>query len=73
MPQELLLQVTPETATNELLLKQHISKSIRVDAEEIQHIAILKRSIDARQKAVKFNLKVSIYFVDEPFQESNPL
>ena len=70
MPQELLLQVTPETATNELLLKQHISKLIRVDAEEIQHIAILKRSIDARQKAVKFNLKVSIYFVDEPFQES---
>ena len=70
MPQELLLQVTPEIATNELLLKQHISKSIRVDAKEIQHIAILKRSIDARQKAVKFNLKVSIYLVGESFQES---
>jgi uncharacterized FAD-dependent dehydrogenase len=70
MSQELLLQVTPETATNELLLKQHISKSIRVDAKEIQHIAILKRSIDARQKAVKFNLKVSIYLVGESFQES---
>ena len=65
MPQELLLQVTPEIAANELLLKQHISKSIRVDAEEIQHIAILKRSIDARQKTVKFNLKVSIYLVGE--------
>jgi uncharacterized FAD-dependent dehydrogenase len=70
MPQELLLQVTPETATNELLLKQHISKSIRVDAEEIQHIAILKRSIDARQKAIKFNLKVLIYLVGESFQEA---
>ena len=70
MPQELLLQVTPEIAANELLLKQHISKSIRVDAKEIQHIAILKRSIDARQKAVKFNLKVSIYLVGESFQES---
>jgi len=70
MPQELLLQVTPEIAANELLLKQHISKSIRVDAKEIQHIAILKRSIDARQKAIKFNLKVSIYLVGEPFQES---
>ena len=58
MPQELLLQVTPEIAANELLLKQHISKSIRVDAKEIQHIAILKRSIDARQKAIKFNLKI---------------
>ncbi len=70
MPQELLLQVTPEIAANELLLKQHISKSIRVDAKEIQHIAILKRSIDARQKAIKFNLKVSIYLVGESFQES---
>ena len=70
MPQELLLQVTPEIAANELLLKQHISKSIRVDAKEIQNIAILKRSIDARQKAIKFNLKVSIYLVGESFQEA---
>ena len=69
MPQELLLQVTPEIATNELLLRQHISKLIRVDAKEIQHISILKRSIDARQKAVKFNLKVTIYLVGEPIQE----
>ncbi len=70
MPQELLLQVTPEIAANELLLKQHISKLIRVDAKEIQHIALLKRSIDARQKAIKFNLKVSIYLVGESFQEA---
>jgi uncharacterized FAD-dependent dehydrogenase len=70
MPQELLLQVTPEIATNELLLKQHIAKLIRVDTKEIQHISILKRSIDARQKAVKFNLKVAIYLVGEPFQET---
>ena len=70
MPQELLFPVSPETATNELLLKQHISKLIRVDAKEIQHISILKRSIDARQKAVKFNLKVTIYLVGEPIQEA---
>jgi len=70
MPQELLFQVSPEIATNALLLKQHISKLIRVDLKEIQHISILKRSIDARQKAVKFNLKVSIYLVGEPIQEA---
>jgi hypothetical protein len=70
MPQELLFQVSPEIATNELLLKQYISKLIRVDANEIQHISILKRSIDARQKAVKFNLKVTIYLVGEPIQEA---
>jgi len=70
MPQELLFQVSPEIATNELLLKQHISKLTRVDLKEIQHISILKRSIDARQKAVKFNLKVTIYLVGEPIQEA---
>lgn len=70
MPQELLFQVSPEIATNELLLKHQVSKLIRVDAKEIQHISILKRSIDARQKAVKFNLKVAVYLVGEPIQEA---
>ncbi len=70
MPQELLFQVSPVIATNEMLLKQHISKLISVDAKEIQHISILKRSIDARQKVVKFNLKVTIYLFGEPIQEA---
>ena len=69
MPQEVLFQVSPQIATNEVMLKQHISKLILVDVKEIQHISILKRSIDARQKAVKFNLKVAIYLVGELIQE----
>jgi uncharacterized protein len=69
MPQEILLQVTPEIASNESLLKDHLSKQIKVSANEIQHVAILKRSIDARQKAIKINLKVSIYLKGEAFQE----
>ncbi|WP_310554544.1 FAD-dependent protein [Flavobacterium sp.] len=67
MPKELLLQVTPEIASNENLLKHHLSKQINVSVNEIKHISILKRSIDARQKAIKFNLKVNIYFQDEVF------
>jgi len=70
MPQELLLQVSPETNASDLLLKEHIAKLIRVAAKEIQHISILKRSIDARQKAVKFNLKVNIYLVGEAFHST---
>ena len=70
MPQDSLFQVSPEIATNESLLKQHVSKLIGVDAKEIQRISILKRSIDARQKAVKFNLTVRVYFVGEPIQET---
>ena len=70
MPRELLLQVSPEIASNENLLKDYLAKEIKVSPKEIQHFFILKRSIDARQKAVKFKLKVTIYFVGEPIQET---
>jgi uncharacterized FAD-dependent dehydrogenase len=70
MPKELLLQVSPEIAANESLLKDHLSKQIKVSSQEIQHVSVLKRSIDARQKAIKINLKVLIYLKGEPFQET---
>lgn len=70
MPKELLLQVTPEIAANESLLKDYLSKQIKVSVQEIQHVSILKRSIDARQKAIKINLKVLIYLKGEPFQDT---
>ena len=72
MPQELLLQVSPEIAANELLLKDYLSKQIKVPAKEIQHVSILKRSIDARQKAIKINLKVAVYLTGEVFQSTKP-
>ena len=70
MPQELLLQVTPEIAANELLLKDYLAKHIKVSVNEIQHVSILKRSVDARQKSIKINLKVSVYLKGEPFHET---
>ena len=65
MSKELLLQVAPEIAVNENLLKQHIAKLERISSAEIQHITILKRSIDARQKAIKINLKVVLFYQNE--------
>ena len=69
MPQELLLQVTPEIAVNNQLIKEQVAKLICVAVADIKHISILKRSIDARQKAIKFNLKVVIYFQEDDFVE----
>ena len=71
MPKELLLQVSPEIAANTAFLQEHLSKQIKVGVNDIQHIAIVKRSIDARQKAIKVNLKVVIYLQGETFQESS--
>jgi len=69
MPKELLIQVAPEVAANDFLLKDHVAKMIRTSVSEVHHISILKRSIDARQKAIKINLKLMIFFQDEPFSE----
>ena len=69
MPQELLLQVPPEIAVNDQLLREHVAKMIRVSSNEIKHITILKRSVDARQKAIKMNLKVMLYFLGDEFTE----
>lgn len=70
MPRELLIQVSPEMANNEEMLYQHVSKLVHTSVADLQKIVVVKRSIDARQKAIKFNLKLNIYFKDEVFTES---
>lgn len=65
MPKDLQLQVSPEIAANESLLNEHVVKLCKVASKDIQKISIQKRSIDARQKAIKFNLKVAVFFTGE--------
>jgi len=67
MPRDIQLQVTPEIAHNETLLHLHVAKLMQVTGSDIQKIVIEKRSIDARQKVVKFNLKALVYFSDEVY------
>jgi uncharacterized protein len=70
MSKELLLQVSPEIAGNENLLKEYLSKEIKTAVKNIQHVFVLKRSIDARQKAIKINLKVAVFFEGENIVEN---
>ena len=65
MIQELQLRVHPRTAASSAELTQHIAKQQNIDANDIQGIRVLRRSIDARQRQVVVNLKVRVY-VDEP-------
>lgn len=67
MPRELLIQVSPEMANNEEMLTQYVSKLVQTSVADLQKIVVVKRSIDARQKTIKFNLKLNIYFKDEVF------
>ncbi|HLP63724.1 NAD(P)/FAD-dependent oxidoreductase [Flavobacterium sp.] len=67
MPREIQLQVAPEVVANESLLKEHIAKLFTISTTEIEHIIPVKRSIDARQKAIKINYKVNVFFKGEDF------
>ncbi|WP_396166388.1 NAD(P)/FAD-dependent oxidoreductase [Flavobacterium sp.] len=69
MPREIQTQVAPEVAANESLLKEHLAKLFHVSGKEIQKVVVLKRSIDARQKSIKFNIKASVFFNDEVYIE----
>jgi uncharacterized FAD-dependent dehydrogenase len=67
MPRELQLQVSPETAHNEQLLNEYVARLMQISVKEIQKVVVLKRSIDARQKAIKFNIKADVFLAGEDF------
>lgn len=71
MQKELSIQVAPEIAANKAALQHFVSTHSGIAFNEISHIEILKRSIDARQKRIKINLKVLV-FVQEDFIEKLP-
>lgn len=56
--QTIEISVLPEEAANEVLLKTIIGNQIRKKEFDFR---VIKRSIDARKRIVKFNLKVEVY------------
>lgn len=64
------LRVSPETAAKTDLLWKEVSHHSGFALKEISHVEVLKRSIDARQKDVKINLKVDV-FIAEKFGGAN--
>lgn len=66
MIKELQLRVLPKIAASDQELKNYIAKEYALNAREIKAIRVLKRSIDARQRTVLFNLKVAVYVNEIP-------
>lgn len=63
---ELLIQVSPQAAASEDEIRATAAKLLHMSGSDIGHVAILKRSIDARQRAVKINLKLAVFEKGEP-------
>jgi hypothetical protein len=70
MPREITTQVSPEVAANESLLQKHVANLLNTSSNNVKKVAVLKRSIDARQKSVKVNIKAMVYFLEDDFSEN---
>ena len=66
MIKEIQIQVLPKVAATKNLLKTIVAEESNIKQAKIKHIKVLKRSIDARQKVTKINLKLKVY-INETF------
>ena len=69
MIQEYQIRVLPQIATSESGIKEFLETDKGLDARSINHVKVLKRSIDARQRTIYVNLKVRVYINEEPEDE----
>ena len=74
MTQTINLAVTPEQAADNALLRKCILKAIGTTSVNYSAHRILRRCIDARNRQIKINLQVLVYFDGEvPAGEIEPM
>lgn len=61
MIEEYQIRILPEQAASEEGIKRYLSKEKGIDVRTLNQVRVLKRSIDARQRTIYVNLKVSAY------------
>ena len=66
MIKEFQLRVLPEEAANEQALKQVVFREGGIRPEDISAIRVVKRSVDARQRTIFFNMKLRVFINEEP-------
>lgn len=66
MIENIEMRVDPRTAATDMLLRAAVSTTMGIDANRLRHIAVTRRSIDARQKRVMVNLGLRVWVDEEP-------
>lgn len=64
------IRVAPEVAADNIKLKVLVSDMLGIDIDSINEIAVIRRSIDARQRKVMLNLNLRIWQDEEPSGET---
>ena len=65
MIKEIQIQVLPELAASKSLLKNIVADKSKTKRSDIKHIEVLKRSVDARQRVTKINLRLEVYIKEK--------
>ncbi len=68
MIKEIQISLLPEQVFKEEELLKAVSLFLKLDEKRVNHIEIIKRSVDARRIPVKYQIK-ALVFVDEDFKE----
>ena len=71
MQKEIEITIAPEHVADEQIIRQYLSKALKVGISSIHHHQILKRSIDARARKVIYRLQVRAYIDEQPSMEEN--
>lgn len=69
MPIEVEISLAPEFAYSESHIRQETAKKLEIPLGNLTGVELLRRSIDARKKPVKFLIRLNA-FVNEPFEAS---
>lgn len=70
MKKELNIAVAPEIGTDTDALKAKVARKLGISKKKLTHVEIVRRSIDARRRPIRMQLRVIAYvgtlFVEEP-------
>jgi uncharacterized FAD-dependent dehydrogenase len=56
-----IIDIDPSDINNKKALQIKVAQKLNISSKLIQHVEIIKRSIDARSKAVKYHLVLKVY------------
>ena len=65
MQKDIDIRVTPEQASDTIVVRQIAANQERVDLKDVHSSRIIRRSIDARQRNIYINLRVRLYVGEE--------
>ena len=72
MIKELNLVVSPAQAHDLSIIKKIAAENLKIESERIVHIVVLRRSIDARNSNIRFNLGINVY-IDQPLPQGEKI